>query len=285
MQLQRYNMAEVVEKAEHLPYVTTVVLRLMEIISNPDVSVQEVVGEIKKDQGLVARVFKVANSTFYGRLKRAENLNDAVVTVGLRGLYSLVLADVVKQVLMTADQGDQSLWRHAVKVSVASVVLAKEMRCNASDDALVGGLVHDIGKAFIESVYPGISSFINQKVAKDRVTYEDAEMSILGFDHAAIGASVTEKWNFPPKMVDVIRHHHGPNDMKDVRVASQELLRMIKLANVISSQCDQLPNVCKDNEVHEALGSLGTLDLTPERLTSLMEEIKVKWEDENKLYY
>ncbi|TVM03692.1 MAG: hypothetical protein CV087_03835 [Candidatus Brocadia sp. WS118] len=285
MQLSKYNRAEVVEKAENLPYITTVVLRLMEIISNPDVSVHEVVGAIKKDQGLVARVFKVANSTFYGRLKKADNLNDAVVTLGLRGLNSLVLAEAVKQVLMTADVGDQSLWKHAVKVSIASVVLANELRCDAFDDALVGGLVHDIGKAFIEGVYPEIPSLIEQKVVKDRVTYEDAELSIVGFDHAEIGALITEKWNFPPKMIDVIRHHHTPNDMKDVCVESQELIRIIKLANVISRQYEQLPNLSMDDRLYEKLSSHDAFDLTPDRLTYLMEEIKIKWENENNIFY
>src|SRR5574337_1059348 len=126
MQATHYKIEEVIEKAESLSYVPTIVLKLMEMISDPDVTVHEIVAVIKKDLGLVARIFKVANSSFYGRLKKAENLTDAVITLGLRGLKSLIIAQAVKHVLTTANVDDQSLWEHAVAVSTTAIVLSKE---------------------------------------------------------------------------------------------------------------------------------------------------------------
>src|SRR3989337_1306594 len=135
MKTENFLLTDVVDKAENLAYLPTIVLKLMEIISNPDVSVTEVVGIIKKDQGLVARVFKVANSSFYGRVKKAENLTDTVVTLGLRGIKSFVIAQAVKHVLTTADADNHSLWEHAVRVSITSTVLAEELRYDLLDDA------------------------------------------------------------------------------------------------------------------------------------------------------
>ena len=70
MQATHYKIEDVVEKAENLSYMPTIVLKLMEMISDPDVTVHEIVAVIEKDQGLVARIFKVSNSAFYGRLKK-----------------------------------------------------------------------------------------------------------------------------------------------------------------------------------------------------------------------
>lgn len=286
MQATHYKIEEVIEKAECLSYMPTIVLKLMEMLSDPDVTVHEIVAVIEKDQGLVARIFKVANSSFYGRLQKAENLTDAVITLGLRGIKSFVIAQAVKQVLTTADVDNHSLWEHAVKVSISSAVLAKELRYDMLEDALVSGLVHDIGKAFIGSVYPQVYSLIHQTSIKDQTTYEEAEQVILDFNHAEVGALITEKWGFPQKIVDVIRHHHSTDDVEEICIESQEIIHLVKLANIVSNQYEALSDSSPENMV-EKLHFAGAFDLTPDRLTHLLNEIKVRWktEGENGLFY
>jgi|SRR3972149_3809845 len=286
MQATHYKIEEVIEKAECLSYMPTIVLKLMEMLSDPDVTVHEIVAVIEKDQGLVARIFKVANSSFYGRLQKAENLTDAVITLGLRGIKSFVIAQAVKQVLTTADVDNHSLWEHAVKVSISSAVLAKELRYDMLEDALVSGLVHDIGKAFIGSVYPEVYSLIHQTSIKDQTTYEEAEQVILDFNHAEVGALITEKWGFPQKIVDVIRHHHSTDDVEEICIESQEIIHLVKLANIVSNQYEALSDSSPENMV-EKLHFAGAFDLTPDRLTHLLNEIKVRWktEGENGLFY
>lgn len=286
MQATHYKIEEVIEKAECLSYMPTIVLKLMEMLSDPDVTVHEIVAVIEKDQGLVARIFKVSNSSFYGRLQKAENLTDAVITLGLRGIKSFIIAQAVKQVLTTADAGNHSLWEHAVKVSISSAVLAKELRYDMLEDALVGGLVHDIGKAFIGSVYPEVYSLIHQTSIKDQTTYEEAEQVVLDFNHAEVGALITEKWGFPQKIVDVIRHHHGTDDVEEICMESQEIIHLVKLANIVSNQYEALSDSSPENMV-EKLHFACAFDLTPERLTHLLNEIQVRWktEGENGLFY
>ena len=241
---------------------------------------------IEKDQGLVARIFKVANSSFYGRLQKAENLTDAVITLGLRGIKSFIIAQAVKQVLTTADADNHSLWEHAVKVSISSAVLAKELRYDMLEDALVSGLVHDIGKAFIGSVYPEVYSLIHQTSIKDQTTYEEAEQVVLDFNHAEVGALITEKWGFPQKIVDVIRHHHSTDDVEELCMESQEIIHLVKLANIVSNQYEALSDSSPENMV-EKLHFACAFDLTPDRLTHLLNEIQVRWktEGENGLFY
>ena len=286
MQATHYKIEEVIEKAECLSYMPTIVLKLMGRISDPDVTVHEIVAVIEKDQGLVARIFKVANSSFYGRLQKAENLTDAVITLGLRGIKSFIIAQAVKQVLTTADADNHSLWEHAVKVSISSAVLAKELRYDMLEDALVSGLVHDIGKAFIGSVYPEVYSLIHQTSIKDQTTYEEAEQVVLDFNHAEVGALITEKWGFPQKIVDVIRHHHSTDDVEELCMESQEIIHLVKLANIVSNQYEALSDSSPENMV-EKLHFACAFDLTPDRLTHLLNEIQVRWktEGENGLFY
>lgn len=275
---KKYSIEEILGRVENLSYIPTVVADLMEKASDPEVTVHGITELISKDQGLVAQVFKVANSSFYGRLKKTENLTDAIITLGLRGLKSFVIAQAVKHILTDAGRDNHSLWRHAIRVSIASLVLANEMRYDTFEDAMVGGLVHDIGKVFIENVYPEISLSINQKVLEDSITYNDAERVVLGFDHAEIGALIAEKWNFPSKVVDIIRYHHI-DDIKKVNMESQMVIGIIKFANAISKQPDDLLNSSRD-DILGKLNSINTFDLTADQLKRLLEEISVKWKAE-----
>lgn len=277
---ERYSIEEVLEKTETLSFIPTVVADLMEKTSGPEITINEITELIRKDQGLVAQVFKVANSSFYGRLKKAENLTDAVITLGLRGLKSFVITQAVKHVLTSAGIDNHSLWKHAMRVSGASWVLAKELRYNMPEDALVGGLVHDIGKAFIENVYPEVSLPISQKAVEEHITYKDAERIVLGFDHTEVGALITEKWNFPWKMVEIIRHHHG-DDIKEAGVELHMVIGIVKIANAIGKQHDDLLNSPGD-DILEELNSLSTCAFTADRLQHLLKEIKMKWGREDK---
>lgn len=276
--MKKYSVEEIVEKAENLSYMPVVVVELMEMVTGPNIEVHDIICTIQKDQGLVARVFKFANSSFYGRIRKAENLSDAVITLGLRGLKSLVISQAVKHVLTTMDDEANYLWEHAVKVSIASTVIAKELRLtDMIDDAIVGGLMHDIGKAFIGSVYPEVLPIINKKIGEDCASSINAERSILCFDHTEVGARVAEKWNFPQKLTDVIRYHHYPDSLKDVPAETPELIDIVKLANIISHS----PN----DDLTDTGCFTGVFKLSPECFKSLVEDIKSEWEKEDNRYF
>jgi HD-like signal output (HDOD) protein len=39
-----------------------------------------------------------------------------------------------------------------------------------------------------------------------------AENKVLGYNHAEIGKLLAEQWNLPVRLVQVIAHHHQPNN-------------------------------------------------------------------------
>ncbi|MDO8140061.1 MAG: HDOD domain-containing protein, partial [Candidatus Brocadiales bacterium] len=109
---------------------------------------------------------------------------------------------------------------------------------------------------------------------------------ILDFNHAEIGALITEKWGFPPKIVDVILYHHSADDIGEVCTESQEMIHIVKFANVMSKQYDALPDSYAENML-ENISFANSHDLSVDRLTHLMEEVKMRWkmEGENNLFF
>jgi putative nucleotidyltransferase with HDIG domain len=276
--MKKYSIEEIAEKAEKLSYIPIVVAELITMVTGSNIEVQKIINTIRKDQGLVARIFKIANSAYYGRLQKAEHLSEAVITLGLRGLKSIVLTEAAKHVLTAADTDDHFFWEHAVKVSVASAVFAGELSEDIVDDAVVSGLMHDIGKALIGSVYPGIFLKIREMVEKEGALYKDVEQSIFNFDHTAVGAAVAEKWNFPQKLIDVIRYHHSSNeDEISVSEVSKELIDIVSLANRVSH--------LHENELEEKRDSFRLHGIPKERMKKLIEDIKRDWGKKDSLYF
>jgi len=276
--MKKYSIEEIAEKAEKLSYIPIVVAELITMVTGSNIEVQKIINTIRKDQGLVARIFKIANSAYYGRLQKAEHLSEAVITLGLRGLKSIVLTEAAKHVLTAADTDDHFFWEHAVKVSVASAVFAGELSEDIVDDAVVSGLMHDIGKALIGSVYPGMFLKIREMVEKEGALYKDVEQSIFNFDHTAVGAAVAEKWNFPQKLIDVIRYHHSSNeDEISVSEVSKELIDIVSLANRVSH--------LHENELEEKRDSFRLHGIPKERMKKLIEDIKRDWGKKDSLYF
>ena len=82
----------VLGRLKQLPALPSAVSTLLLSFADDDVDVDRVAGQIAKDQGLAARVLRVANSSFYGLPAKVGSIHEAVVMLGFRAVRSLVLA-------------------------------------------------------------------------------------------------------------------------------------------------------------------------------------------------
>jgi putative nucleotidyltransferase with HDIG domain len=98
--------------------------------------------------------------------------------------------------------------------------------------AFTAGLVHDIGLAFIEKKMPEASDEIRLKMDLGR-TQLDAEESVLGMNHAAIGAVILRQWSVPDIIIEAVRFHHAPWEVENV------LCPIIALANQSANQTQE----------------------------------------------
>ena len=83
---------EVLEKLESLPSLNSVVLEFLELSQTEFFTAKDFEAVISKDQALVARVLKLANSGLYGRSRSIHSIPEAVVLIGLESLKKIVFA-------------------------------------------------------------------------------------------------------------------------------------------------------------------------------------------------
>lgn len=195
-----------------LPSMPVVVSELLASFDhgNPDIS--RLVAGIGKDQGLSARVLRLANSSFYGLQRQVETLNDAVIVLGFRHVRATVAAVAVTRCFVDSSIGSfnyQHYWRHCTGVAIASRTLAE--RAGRSGEAgFVAGLLHDIGLLVLLSFFREPMLAV-MKVATDRpALLIDAEHEVIGIDHALVGEAIAERWHFPLSIREGIAGHHRP---------------------------------------------------------------------------
>lgn len=136
------------ENKLRLPSLPHVAFKLQQAMQQ-DIGINDAVEIIHIDPPIVAKLIQVANSPLYASANPISNCHDAVNRIGLNATRNLVMGISLKQLFQSKDRelmkGMQKLWKSSLYVSSLSFVLAQECSTINPEDALLAGLICDIG--------------------------------------------------------------------------------------------------------------------------------------------
>ncbi|MDP3539680.1 MAG: HDOD domain-containing protein [Azonexus sp.] len=202
----------VLARLKQLPSLPTAITELLASFGDEDVDIGRIGRLIARDQGLTARVLRVANSSFYGLQHKVGTINEAVVVLGFRAVRSMVLAVGVNGVFRVDQcKGFDALGylRHCVAVGVAARELAPLTGHNP-ELAFTGGILHDVGELVLAANFPEEYAEALSYRKKHDCFLVVAERDILGMDHCQVGALLADTWRFPPALREALAEHHAP---------------------------------------------------------------------------
>ncbi len=218
------RLDNLIRQVQDLPSLPIAVTRVMQLTNDPKAGLSDVAHALASDQGLAARVLKLANSAYYGSSRRIGTVSEAVVILGMRTTRNLTLATSCQDMLEREVQGyflpRGALWRHSLACAAATQNLARRAHFRGTEEAFVAGLLHDIGKVVMSAYLKAEFAQVLTRVAKSRLTFSDAEREVLGFDDAEVGARLLERWNLPASLVTAVRYHHAPSQAPESPLAA-----------------------------------------------------------------
>ena len=227
--------SRIVSKLQDIKSFPQFVLETMRKLNDPTSNVADVAKSLSRDEGLVLRVLKLANSAAYGATRNISNIQD-VALLGYKAVSNIILAASVYSAMdkglsgYALDRGE--LWRHSLMVAYVSRHIAQKLGGHVSaDDAYVGGLLHDIGKVVLNDYVRFGYGIIVKMVEEQSIPFTEAEVQVLGFDHAMIGDLLTEKWGLPEGYRCAVAYHHRPNDLPESKKIHQPLLDIVSISN------------------------------------------------------
>ncbi len=209
------HMDEILASIHQIPPFPQVAIKAMDIISNTQYVVSDLVEVIRLDQSITANILKLCNSAYFGLPRKVSSLKEAVVYLGTIQLRQVLLASGAKDIYDRPDKGYSyfigELWQHAIACALMSQVLARHLRLPLDENSIfTAALLHDVGKVVLSTYVSQEFAEIEMMVKEEHLSFHDAERRVLGFDHAEIGGRLAELWKFPDSIVAAIRFHHEP---------------------------------------------------------------------------
>lgn len=208
------RLSWLLQYARDIPPLPRVAVQVANLVDQPNTSAAQVAQALSMDQVLTARVLKLANSAFYGAPRKISTVTEAIVLLGMRTIRNMTMAvscfDLYDRDVKGYTERRGDMWRHSLCCGYAAQQIAARVRYPLPEEAFVAGLLHDIGKVLISLRLSNEFGMALDRVIEEKITFVEAELEILGFDHAQVGAHMSEAWNLPPQLVSAIRWHHDP---------------------------------------------------------------------------
>ena len=227
----------IISKMQDIKSFPQFVMETMRKLNDPESNAADVAKSLSRDEGLVLRILKLANSAAYGMTRNISNISEAIALLGYKSVSNIILAATVYSAMdkglsgYALDRGE--LWRHSLMVAYTSRYLAKITGKVGTEDAYVGGLLHDIGKVILNDYVRFGYGILVKLVVEKHIPFTEAELRVLGFDHAMIGEILVERWDMPEAYRVAVAYHHKPNELPEDKKEFQPLLDVVTVSNTI----------------------------------------------------
>jgi putative nucleotidyltransferase with HDIG domain len=227
----------VLKRVKDIPSLPQFVVETLNKLDDPTSSAVDVGNKLSKDEGLVVRVLRLANSAYYGLSRRVTGVSEAISYLGFKTVKSIVLAASVYKFMDSTFSGYSldrgQLWKHSQSVAASCRYLSEKLKICDPEEAYVGGLMHDVGKIVLNDYVRFGYSIILRLVEEDNVPFCEAERQVLGFDHAQVGGLVMEQWNLPEAYVYITTYHHTPWELPENEKEFQNIVDLVHVGNAI----------------------------------------------------
>lgn len=197
-----------------LPTLPEVALRVRDAAAQENTTAQQLAEIVATDTALSARLLQIANSPLYRARHEIENIQVAITRLGNRVIRSLVTSLVMQQMYQPTsqalDQQFRQTWEHSINIAAICRALSSMRKQLDPEQAMLAGLIHQIGKLPILTMAEEIPELANN---------EDKLNEYLEVLHPRVGKIIMDNWEFPESLKkvpsDYVDFHRNPSPEAD----------------------------------------------------------------------
>lgn len=236
---------ELIAKAQNLSAPSPAVIKLLGLLSESEADNEEVIDIITRDSIVSSKLLGLCNAAVYGLTTPVASIDQAVLYLGHSEIHRLVMTvgfgGALSPALKGYAIGEQELWQHSLLTAHVAVIIADRTSHPVIDPAIAytGGLIHDIGKNVINrAITPEMQKALMELIEHQEHSLLAAERTVLGTDHAEVGASLLRKWRLPEILVEGVAYHHKP-----VSKPHAKLSALVHVSDVIAHEAGCSPGI------------------------------------------
>ncbi len=222
----------------NFPTTLDLAIKMRNTFRNPAITLDDFVHMVDMEPLIASKLLRLANAPSSNPDGEAiSDLHVAVTRLGMDKARSAALAVAMDQIMKSKnlapfDHFAQLNWEHSIKSAAIARVLARHVGRIDPEEAMLAGLVHDIGVYYLFYRASEYSEYKDDKAALIEL--------VLGW-HESIGESVLHALGLPEKIVEAVRDHdcprltdHEPRNLSDI----------VYIANLLAgSNWEWLPNL------------------------------------------
>ena len=234
---------------DKLPSLPHVLLQLLNICHDDNLSYSGLAATLNQDPGLYTRVYsachnsqclkKTSNGNLQADTERytAQSTELTLQQLGISTIKSIAITATVQQFFSrTSPERTEFLkqhWQHSLYCASVARSIAQHCNYNSPDEAYTTGLIHNIGQLVLETAYPDKYTTTLALLLSEDDYLHTLEEDVFDTTHQQVGAELIKKHGASSFVYDaVLYHHEQTEDILD----AHPLVKIINLANMLTSQ-------------------------------------------------
>jgi HD-like signal output (HDOD) protein len=196
------------------PPLPSVALELMSLTNRDDSTIDRIVRLLEQDEMLAGGLMRLIGSPLYAGRSPIRTLKEAVVRLGVRTVRDLVFETALSQGVFTLAEYSETIEqirRHSTVTAYIARIVCKHARID-EENAFLCGLLHDIG-------FAGLLFAVSNIEAEDSPPLIQLWPDIDAL-HEQASRLVTQLWQLPLDMQEVVGHHHHLHTGETSRIAA-----------------------------------------------------------------
>ena len=258
-----------------IPSLPDVSLKLRAAVQQ-EIGIQEAVKIINLDSIISSKIIQIVNSPLYRGVNPISTSLDAISRLGLTTTRNLVTSISMQNIFSSPNKQLNNkmhlLWEKSIQVSSISHTLASITKIVNPDEALLAGLIHNIGSL-------PVIIFADSLSADD---YTDKELNQTVFAlQGQLGNIILEKWKFPETLIRIPVHAENWFYTNDKELDLSDIVLLAKFHSYLGT-----PHMQNLPPIHTlpAFQKLGSNALTPDMSLQTLQDAKQQISDAMSLF-
>lgn len=266
----------VLKQHPDLPSPKGAALEIMRLAASETCRLSDLARIIESDPALASRLIKLVNSAAFPHNRPVASLMEAIAYLGTRIVVSMSLGFSLVSTRGRCKSFDYvGFWSTSLARAVAGCRIAQELACYVPDEVFTVGLLSQLGRLVLATVYPERYATLLSSTSCSRHELVELERELFQIDHNDLTARLMADWNLPPPVCDAVRLQcETEADDFDLQADPQ------RLAGVLATAATLADHIVYGGTAPAGLvRQASRLGLDPALLSSLIGDILPHWRE------
>lgn len=224
---------KIISKIDDFPTLPTIYTKLNEVTSDPRSTATDVANIISQDQASASKILKLVNSPVFGFKRTIPTISQSVVMLGFEEIKNIVLTlSIIETFKDTAEAKylhPIDLWKYSIALGIVSKIIAENLKIQSTEKIFLCGILHGIGKLLFMKMIPELYDKVITYSYENKVSTRETEIKIIGMHNSTAGRLLSEKWNLPDEIKDVIKYYN----VGDIEGEYDQNVAIVHVASIV----------------------------------------------------